>query len=69
MLPEILSSGSIFASINYVWLNLVNLTTKQVEILFGELEYIEPRLSIRRLGLRCRIMQFWVLTGERGYKA
>lgn len=25
---------------------MVNLTTTQVEILFGELEYIEPRLKV-----------------------
>jgi len=33
-----------------VLLNLVNLTTTQVETLFGELEYIEPKLKILGLG-------------------
>lgn len=45
MLPKNHISGSIFVSVNHMWLNLVNLTTKQVETLFGELEYIEPRLK------------------------
>lgn len=35
---------SIFTSVSLVWLNLVNLTTAQVETLFGELEYIESQL-------------------------
>ena len=34
-----------FASGNDVCLTMVNLTTTQVETLFGELEYIEPRLK------------------------
>jgi hypothetical protein len=48
MLPKLYVFKSIFTSINSVWLDLVNLTTKQVETFFGELEYIEPRL--RALG-------------------
>jgi hypothetical protein len=37
--------ASIFTSVNPFRLELVNLTTTQVETLFGELEYIEPRLK------------------------
>ncbi|HEU5187431.1 MAG TPA: hypothetical protein VFT87_02920 [Candidatus Saccharimonadales bacterium] len=34
-----------YGTLSYLLINLVSLTTTQVETIFGELEYIEPRLK------------------------
>jgi hypothetical protein len=45
MLPKNNIFGSIFLSVDHVWLDLVNLTTRQVETLVGALEDLSPKLK------------------------